>query len=101
VRQTGLEGEELSGINPAAKVRIPSMTGTASCRIPDSLTDTSLIEVKNVANLSYTSQLQDFSQFAIANNLSFNRIVRSDTMLSGTLGEMLSNGSTTLSRSLP
>lgn len=66
----------LAGINQAAKVRIPSMTGTAAYRIPDELTDTSLTEVKNVATLSYTNQLRDFYWYVSLTGRSFNLIVR-------------------------
>jgi hypothetical protein len=64
VRQAGIDGENAAGINQAAKVRIPSATGTAAYRIPDALTSTTLTEVKNVAALSNTSQLQDFLSYA-------------------------------------
>lgn len=100
-RQLGMEGEELSGIDQAAKVRIPSATDTAAYRIPDALSDTTLTEVKNVGNLSYTSQLQDFAAYAQANGLDFNLIVRSDTVLSGPLQELVDSGEINLIRSLP
>ncbi|HEY2579826.1 MAG TPA: putative toxin, partial [Streptosporangiaceae bacterium] len=100
-RQIGLEGEDLSGIDQAAKVRIPSATDTAAYRIPDALNDTTLTEVKNVGNLSYTSQLQDFSAYAQANGLDFNLVVRSDTVLSGPLQELVDSGQINLIRSLP
>lgn len=101
VRQTGLEGEDLAGIDPAAKVRIPSMTGTAAYRIPDELTDTALTEVKNVASLSYTNQLRDFYWYANSTGRSFNLIVRETTIFSSRLQSMVDAGVVNLDRLLP
>ena len=100
-RQAGMEGEDLAGIDQAAKVRIPSATGTATYRVPDALTDTTLTEVKNVASLSYTSQLQDFYQYASATGRSFDLIVRTNTQLSGPLEAMEASGQINVVRSLP
>lgn len=44
----GKAGEALAGINKNT-AHIPSLTGTASYRIPDGLTNTVLSEVKNYA----------------------------------------------------
>ena len=100
-RELGLEGETLSGIDQAAKLRIDSLTGTASYRIPDALDASSLTEVKNVGNLSYTSQLQDFNLYAQQEGLNFNLIVRENTVLSGPLQALVDSGQITLIRSLP
>jgi hypothetical protein len=101
VRQAGLEGEDLAGIIQAAKVRIPSLTGTAAYRIPDELTDIALTEVKNVASLIYTNQLRDFYWYANATGRSFNLIVRVDTILSSRLGVMAEAGVINIEQILP
>jgi hypothetical protein len=62
-RTLGIAGEEAVGIS-AAKVRIPSLTGTAKYRIPDKLTPASLEEVKNVKTLSLTNQIKDFHLYS-------------------------------------
>ena len=60
VAAKGKAGEALSGLTKNT-THIPSLTGTASYRIPDGLTDTGLAEVKNYSGtLSYTNQLKDF-----------------------------------------
>ena len=60
VAAKGKAGEALSGLTKNT-THIPSLTGTASYRIPDGLTDTVLAEVKNYSGtLSYTNQLKDF-----------------------------------------
>jgi Restriction endonuclease fold toxin 7 len=88
-RQLGTSGENLAGINQAAKVRIPSLTNTAPYRIPDALTKTTLTEVKNVSYLPYTSQLQDFSYYATQTGRQFNLVVRANTVLSGPLEDIV------------
>ena len=100
-RQTGVVGEQLAGINPALKVRIPSITSTANYRIPDAMTATTLTEVKNVATLSFTNQLDDFMQYAQSQGMTFNLVVRSNTTLSGPLQALVDSGQITLMRSLP
>lgn len=54
-------------------------------RIPDGLTPSTLSEVKNVASLSYSSQLRDFAQYAQQTGRSFDLCVRRTTRLSGPL----------------
>lgn len=88
-RHLGTSGEDLAGIDQAAKVRIPSLTNSAAYRIPDSLTETTLTEVKNVSYLSYTSQIQDFSYYATQTGRQFNLIVRADILLSGPLEDIV------------
>lgn len=56
-------------------------------RIPDGLTASAVNEVKNVASLSYTSQLRDFAQYAKDTGRQFNLFVRPDTKLSAPLME--------------
>jgi len=100
-RQAGITGENLAGINQAAKVRIPSMTGTAAYRIPDELTNTALTEVKNVGSLRYTNQLRDFYWYANTTGRSFNLIVRTNTILSARLQAMVDAGVINLEPILP
>jgi Restriction endonuclease fold toxin 7 len=100
-RQTGIIGEQIAGITPALKVRIPSMSGTANYRIPDALTATTLTEVKNVATLSYTHQIDDFLQYAQSQGMTFNLVVRSNTTLSGPLQSLVASGEINLIRMLP
>jgi hypothetical protein len=100
-RQNGIIGEQIAGINPALKVRIPSMSGTANYRIPDALTATTLTEVKNVATLSYTHQIDDFLQYAQSQGMTFNLVVRSNTTLSGPLQSLVASGEINLIRMLP
>ncbi len=100
VRAAGQEGEDQAGIVQGAKVRIPSATGTAAYRVPDALTDTTLTEVKNVGNLSYTSQLQDFYAYASSTGRAFNLVVRSSTVLSAPLQAMVDSGQINLLRTL-
>jgi hypothetical protein len=56
-------------------------------RFPDGLKDGVLSEVKNVAKLSYTSQLRDYAQFAKDKGLQFDLYVRPGAELSGPLLE--------------
>ncbi|HTT90584.1 MAG TPA: RHS repeat-associated core domain-containing protein, partial [Acidimicrobiales bacterium] len=100
-RQLGSEGEDLAGIDQAAKVRIPSATGTAAYRIPDALTDTTLTEVKNVAKLSYTNQLRDFYNYASSTGRTFELVTRTNTVLSGPLEQMVNAGQIDLVPILP
>ena len=65
----GKNGETLSGITKNT-IHIPSLSGTASYRIPDGLDDNFRIlsEVKNYAGtLSYTRQINDFVMWSQAN----------------------------------
>ena len=65
----GRAGEVASGLVKNTK-RIHSLTGTASYRIPDGLSDTILSEVKNYSGtLSYTNQLKDFVLYSQSNGL--------------------------------
>ena len=65
----GKAGELSSGLLKNTK-HIPSLTGTASYRIPDGLTNNILAEVKNYSGtLSYTNQLKDFVLYSQSNGL--------------------------------
>ncbi|URX61664.1 wall-associated protein [Luteibacter anthropi] len=61
-------------------------------RIPDGITDTTINEVKNVASLSYTSQLRDYAQFAKDTGREFNLFVRPGAKLTGTLEKAAAAG---------
>ena len=61
-------------------------------RIPDGVNDVALSEIKNVAKLSYTKQLRDFSAIARSEGLRFDLYVRSTTKLTGPLLEQVKNG---------
>jgi hypothetical protein len=93
VRQLGKEGEEIAGIFNQ-KTRIPSLSGTASFRVPDELLHDEKIlrEIKNVSNLSNTSQLRDFNTWAIGNGYQFILEVKPGAKLSGPLQEAIEKG---------
>jgi hypothetical protein len=75
------------GIGKAGpKIRIPSLTGTARYRIPDALTDASLIEIKGgISELRLTDQIKDFSLYAQKEQLQFILIVRQGTKIADDL----------------
>jgi len=100
-RALGIEGESLSAIDQAAKVRIESITGSANYRIPDSLTGSTLLEVKNVSYLSYTSQVKDFLLYSESKGLSFELVVRENTVLSNTIRSLVTEGRVVIVRLLP
>ncbi len=89
-RSLGKAGEDAVGIL-GSKVRIPSLTGTASYRIPDRLTATTLEEVKNVQSLSLTRQLMDFNLFSQQTGRQF-IIYTNATQISGPLRNLESQG---------
>jgi hypothetical protein len=101
-RAAGLAGEQAAGIVRNTS-RIPSLTGTASYRVPDVLNRSGRLigEVKNVGSLSYTSQLRDFSAFARSSGFTFELTVRGSTQLSGPLQQAVSAGDIILLRTLP
>lgn len=74
------------------KRRIPSLSGTARFRVPDILTDTELIEVKNVARLALTPQLLDFVSYAEASGVVFVLLTRFDTVLAPDLAKLIQDG---------
>lgn len=80
VRLVGQQGEAAVGITEP-KTKIDSITGKATCRYPDKVTNTQLIEVKNVKYQSYTSQIEDYHLYAKKNNLEFILYTREDTVL--------------------
>ncbi len=101
-RQLGQEGERAADILKNTE-RVPSLTGTANYRIPDVLDRTGKLigEVKNVDNLPYTSQLQDFAAYAKQNGYRFELTVRQGTQLSGPLQKAVNSGDIILKRALP
>jgi hypothetical protein len=100
-RQLGSEGERLVPVS-GNTVRIPSPSGSAAYRIPDILNPEEGVigEVKNVASLSYTSQLRDFAAYAEENDYQYDLYVRTSTQLSGPLQDAIEQGTINL-RFLP
>lgn len=80
--QIGKIGEQLAGIDSAAKTPIVI---NGHLRIPDALTETSLIEVKNVKYISNTSQLRDFADYANQAGLTKTLYVRPTTVVAKTI----------------
>ena len=80
--EIGRAGENLAGIDQNAKTPIEINGRT---RIPDALTDNSLIEVKNVKYISNTLQLRDFSDYAHATGRSLELYVRPTTRIAKTV----------------
>lgn len=78
----GKAGEKLAGIDPSKKQPIQI---NGRIRIPDALTDTSLIEVKNVKYISNTLQLRDFADYAHQANLTLELYVRPTTKVAQTV----------------
>ncbi len=86
----GVAGERAVGVS--TKTRIPSLTGTASYRIPDIITSTTLTEVKNVAHQSLTRQLKDFLLFSQQTGREFVLYTRSTTTFSAPLQNLINQG---------
>jgi len=74
------------------KQRIPSATGTAAFRIPDELTSSELIEVKNVRRLQLTSQIRDFLIFCKDTGRVLVLCVRPDVTLSPAMTALVQSG---------
>jgi hypothetical protein len=100
VRAAGTAGERAAGIVKNTD-RIPSLSGTASYRIPDELNSSVLGEVKNVSSLSYTNQLRDFQAYAQSTGRTFNLYVRGSTTFSGPLQDAVNAGQVNVIRNLP
>ena len=81
-QQIGAIGERLAGIDVKAKQVI---TVNGRNRIPDALTVSELIEVKNVKYLSNTLQLRDYAQHAKDTDRSLQLCVRPTTKVSQTV----------------
>ena len=92
-RYMGKLGEEAAGIT-GTKIRIPSMTGKASYRIPDELLPAAgiLREIKNVKYQGLTSQIKDLYFYSKEMGYKFILETRSDTRISKPLQELIDNG---------
>jgi hypothetical protein len=84
----GQAGERAVGLR-GAKTRI-SIDGRI--RVPDHLTRTTLVEVKNSKYLSYTRQLRDYADYARRTGKTFELYVRPTTQLSGPLQDAIRRG---------
>ncbi len=80
--EIGRAGENLAGIDQNAKTPIEINGRT---RIPDALTENSLIEVKNVKYISNTLQVRHFSDYANATGRSLELYVRPTTRIAKTV----------------
>ena len=78
----GKIGEQLAGINPKLKQPIQV---NGRIRIPDGLTDSTLIEVKNVKYISNTCQLRDFATYAKNTGRTMDLYVRPTTKIAKTV----------------
>jgi len=98
----GQTGETLAGIVKNT-THIPSLTGTASYRIPDQLirSQSLLSEVKNVAYQAYTSQIKDYLLYAQQQGFKFELIVRQNTEFSKPLQRLIDAGRIIPQRYLP
>ena len=93
VRWVGKIGEKLSKL-PKNTKHIESLSKTAKYRIPDYLDKTNKIigDVKNVKELSYTSQLKDFMLYAEKYGYTYVIKIRKTTQLSSTLKSLVDAG---------
>jgi hypothetical protein len=89
--RAGALGERVAKAR-SQKLRIPAASGRAKFRIPDILSDTELVEIKNVARLRLTHQLSDFLAYCDFTQRRFVLVTRPDTMLSSRLLELIATG---------
>ncbi|MGB8454674.1 MAG: putative toxin [Anaerocolumna sp.] len=96
-RRIGRQGERASGIIKNHK-HITSKTRSAEYRIPDGLDEVNgiLSEVKNVKQLGYTKQLEDFYEYCQDNYYTFELYVRTTTKLLSKLRKLIEAGKITL-----
>lgn len=87
----GRLGEKYARVN-YSKRRIPSLTGTAKYRVPNILSETELIEVKNVKYQQLTNQIKDFIAFCHVSNRNFIIYLKDDARLSASLAELAEKG---------
>ena len=87
----GKAGEAAAGVT-GPKTRIPAASGKVQYRVPDKLTHLTLEEVKNVAKLSYRTQLKDFLVYAQRTNREFILWIRKTTTLSEPLKDLVKQG---------
>ncbi len=74
------------------KVRIPSLTGTAKYRVPDILSETALIEIKNVKYQRLTNQIKDYIAFCHESNRHLILYLKDDVKLSSKLRGLIEKG---------
>jgi restriction endonuclease fold toxin 7 of polymorphic toxin system len=89
--RVGRLGERIARVC-SGKPRVPSLSGSARYRIPDILTETELLEVKNVARLRLTAQLRDFLAYAESTGRTFILVTRFDTVLAPDLQRLVDDG---------
>ncbi len=101
VRSIGKAGETAAGIQKNSE-RIPSLTDTATFRIPDGLDHQKKIlqEVKNTIYQPLTNQLKDFIGYTQKEGYTFDLFVRPDTQLSRPLQDVAESGVVNIKRSL-
>ena len=87
----GKEGEQAAGIIKNTR-RIESITGTAAYRVPDEITKAGIREVKNVKELSFTSQIKDLFLAAQKEGKPLTLSIRRNTKLSKPLQELVKRG---------
>jgi RHS repeat-associated protein len=90
-RLAGLGAEVEYGIT-APKRSIDSLTGTATRRFPDEITETTMTEIKNVAHLNRTNQIMDMHLWAEQEGLQFTIVTRPNTTFSAPMQEMFDSG---------
>lgn len=84
IRRIGAEGE--AAVRAEFNIGSKKMINVdGHIRFPDGINDTTISEVKNVARLSYTSQLKSYVSYSQQNGLQFDLYVRSTTRLSSSL----------------
>ena len=100
--QLGRAGENAANIIKNTE-RIASITGTAMYRVPDILEPAADLigDVKNVARLAFTSQIQDSLYYALEKGYRFVLIVRKSTTFTKPLQALIDAGFVTVQRSLP
>src|SRR5205823_15107379 len=89
----GRQGERAANIVKNTE-RIASATKTAAYRVPDTLNHATQVigEVKNVARLAFTSQIQDFVAFAAQYGYSFELTIRRSTALAPEIQRLIADG---------
>ncbi|HEY8886720.1 MAG TPA: PA14 domain-containing protein [Candidatus Microsaccharimonas sp.] len=89
--QKGYQGMKAANVIQNT-VRIPSLTNTASYRIPDGMTLNTIAEVKNVAYQPYTRQLLDFNLYTQTTGQQFVLYIRQGAKLSSPLQKEVEKG---------
>jgi RHS repeat-associated protein len=99
--QTAMEkyaiGMERAGVVQNTQ-RVQSAINPMAYRVPDGLSSTELLEVKNTVYQPYTIQLRDYTQIAQRDGLQFTLKVSTDTRLSGPLQGAIDAGDINLVR---